>query len=82
MYVGKIHDVDDSQAYIHFLAHNGTLIRNSKCREPKVMDDKWLSFDDILCINSEPVATKQLLEICPRALGIVPRNFQEWQKRR
>ena len=46
------------------------------------MDDKWLSFDDILCINSEPVATKQLLEICPRALGIVPRNFQEWQKRR
>ena len=46
------------------------------------MDDKWLSFDDILCINSEPVATKQLLEICPGALDIVPRNFQEWQKRR
>ena len=42
VYVGKIQDVDDSQAYIHFLAHNGTLIRNSKCREPKVMVNGFL----------------------------------------
>ena len=39
-------------------------------------------FNDILCINPEPVATKRALEICPDALDIVLRNFQEWQKRR
>ena len=42
----------------------------------------WVSFDDILCITSDPVATKRVLEICPEGLDIVLRNFQEWQKRR
>ena len=84
VYVGKVHDVDvdDSEAYIHFLTHTGTLNRNSKFREPKVIDDVWLSFDDILCITPEPVATKRALEICPEALDIVLRNFQDWQQRR
>ena len=84
VYVGKVHDVDvdDSKAYIHFLTHTGTLNRNNKFRERKVIDDVWLSFDDILCITPEPVATKRALEICPEALDFVLRNFQDCQQRR
>ena len=39
VYVGNIHKIGENEAYIHFLAHNGTLTRNRKFREPKVMDD-------------------------------------------
>ena len=62
VYVGKVHGVDDNEAYIHFLAHNGTLTRNSKFRDTKVMDDVWLSFVSILFITPEPEATKRALQ--------------------
>ena len=78
VYVGKVHDVDvdDSKAYIHFLTHTGTLNRNSKFRERKVIDDVWHSFDDNLCITPERVATKWALEICPEALDFVLEIFR------
>ena len=61
VYVEKVHDVDDNEAYIHFLAHNDTLTRNRKFRGPNIMDDVWLSFHDILCITPNPVATERAL---------------------
>ena len=82
VYIGKVCEIDDMEAYIHFLSHNGNLSRNTKFKVPKVLDDVWLPFEDILCVMPEPVATKRALEICSEALDNAIKKFQVWQKRR
>lgn len=81
VYIRKVHEVDDDDAYIFFLQHNGNLTRNTKFKLPKKDDDVWLPFDDVLCIIPEPLATKRALEICPEALDMVVKEFGNWQRR-
>ena len=73
-----------------FLLQNATVLLPdatiiTKCNvyyKLRLYSDVWLSFEDILCITSEPVPIKRAPGICLEALDIVLRNFHEWQKRR
>ena len=82
VYIGLVNDMDEEEAEIHFLRHNGKLHRQSKFKEPRVVDDVWVSLTDILCIIPEPNATKRnMLEICPEVLDSVLKKFEDWLKR-
>ena len=65
-YIGMVNDMDEDDAEIYFLPHNGRLNRQTKFKLPKETDDVWVPLSDILCIVPEPTATKRSsLEMCP-----------------
>ena len=46
--VGMVNDMDEDEAEIYFLSHNGRLNRQTKFKQPKETDDVWVSLSDIL----------------------------------
>ena len=54
-YIGMINDMDEDEAEIYFLSHNGRLIRQTKSKQPKETDDLWATLIDILCLYQSPL---------------------------
>ena len=67
--IGMVNDMDEDEAEMHFLSHNGRLNRQTKFKQPKETDDVSVSLSDILCIVPEPTATKRSsFEMWPEVL--------------
>ena len=59
VYIGKVLEIDDSDAKISFYEHAGTLSIGSIFRESKKRDEIWVDFLNILYVVPVPAETKQ-----------------------
>ena len=76
-YIGMVNDMDEDEAEIYFLSHNGSLNHQAKFKQPKETDDVWVPLSDILCIVPEPTATERIsLEMCSEILENVIEKFE------
>ena len=76
-YIGMVNDMDEDEAEIYFLSHNGSLNHQAKFKQPKETDDVWVPLSYILCILSEPTATERIsLEMCSEILENVIEKFE------
>ena len=57
--IGKVFEIDDSDAKISFYEHAGTLSIGSIFCEPKKRDKIWVDFVNILCAVPVSAETKQ-----------------------
>ena len=79
--IGMVNDMDEDEAEIYFLSHNGRLNRQTKFKQPKETDDVWVSLSDILCIVPEPTATKRSsFEMWPEVLENLIEKSEHWLK--
>ena len=53
LYIGKVHDLDEDETYIHFLSHNDIVHSQSKFKVPRIRCNVWVSLNNILCITLE-----------------------------
>ena len=58
-YIGKVLEIDDSDAKISFYEHAGTLSISSIFCEPEKRDEIWVDFVYILYVVSVPAETKR-----------------------
>ena len=58
VYIGKVLEIDDSDAKISFYEHVGTLSTGSVFREPKKRDEIWVDFVNILYVVPVPTETE------------------------
>ena len=58
VYIGKVLEIDDSDAKISFHEHATTLSIASIFREPKKRDEIWVDFVNILCVIPVPAEIK------------------------
>ena len=56
LFTGKVLDLDEDEAHIHFLSHNGILHGQSKFKVPWVKDDVWISLNDIVWVTPESIS--------------------------
>ena len=63
VYIGKVLEMDDSDAKISFYEHSATLSVGSIFREPKKRDEIWVDLVNILCVVPVP-AEKNLKSFC------------------
>ena len=59
VYVGRVIDMDDSDAHITFYQHNGGITHTTVFRVPNRKDEVWVAHEDILCILPVPNDTKR-----------------------
>ena len=57
--IGKVLEIDDSDAKISFYGHAGTLSIGSIFRKPKKRDEIWVDFVNILCVVQVPAETNR-----------------------
>ena len=80
-YIGMVNDMDQDEAEIYSLSHNGRLNRQTKFKLPKETDHVCVQLTDILCIVPEPTTTKRSsLEMCLEVLENVIEKFEHWLK--
>ena len=81
VYIGMVNDMDEDEAEISLLSHNGRPNRQTKFKQPKETDDVWVPLSDILCIVPELSATKRSsLKMCPEVLENVFEKYEHWLK--
>ena len=59
VYIGKVFEIDDSDAKISFHEYTGTLSIGSTFCEPKKRDEIWVDFVNILYVVSVPAETRR-----------------------
>ena len=59
VYVGKVLEVNDSDAHITFYQHSRNITGLIVFRMPKCNDEVWITFNDILCVLPQPNDTKR-----------------------
>ena len=59
VYIGKVFEIDDSDAKISFYEYTGTLSIGSIFWEPKKKDEIWVNFVKILYVVPVPAETKR-----------------------
>lgn len=81
VYIGKVIDVDDTDAHISFYEHNGMITHTTVFRVPKRKDEIWISYRDILCILPEPVVTKRGIKFDEAIVDEIQHRFSDWKKK-
>ena len=79
VYIGKVLEIDDSDAKISFYEHAGTLSRGSIFREPKKRDETWVDFVNILNVLPVPAETKRGKKFEKFMLENVMEKFSVWK---
>ena len=59
VYVGKVLEVNDSDAHITFYQHSRNITGLIVFRMPKCNDEVWITINDILCVLPQPNDTKR-----------------------
>ena len=78
-YVGKVLvDVDDTDACISFLEHEGSISNNTIFREPNRKDELWVDFNHVLCVIPEPIVTKRGRKLAESVTSMINECFTVW----
>ena len=54
VYMGKVTDVDESDAFVSFLEHRGEMSNKTTFVKAKSPDEVWVRRRDVLCVIPEP----------------------------
>ena len=81
VYIGKVLEIDDSDAKISFYEHAGTLSIGSIFREPKKRDEIWVDFVNILYVLPVPAETKRGKKSEKFMLENVMEKFSVWKNK-
>ena len=81
VYIGKVLEIDDSDAKISFYEHAGILSIGSIFREPKKRDEIWVDFVNILYVLPVPAETKQGKRFEKFMLENVMEKFSVWKNK-
>ena len=79
VYIGKVLQINNSDAKISFYEHAGTLSTGSIFREPKKSDEIWVDFVNILYVLPVPAEIKQGKKFEKFMLENVMENFSVWK---
>ena len=81
VHIGKVFEIDDSDAKISFYEYTGTLsIRSTFC-EPKKRDEIWVDFVNILYVVPVPAETKRGKKFEKFVLDNVMEKFPVWKNK-
>ena len=81
VYIGKVLEIDDSDAKISFYEHAGTLSIGSIFREPKKRDEIWVDFVNILYVLPVPAETKRGKKFKKFMLENMMETFSVWKNK-
>ena len=81
VYIGKVFEIDDSDAKISFYEYTGTLSIGSTFCEPKKRDEIWVDFVNILYVVPVPAETKRGKKFEIFVLGNVMERFSVWNNK-
>ena len=81
VYIGKVFEIDDSDAKISFHEYTGTLSIGSTFCEPKKRDEIWVDFVNILYVVPVPAETKQGKKFEKFVLENVMEKFPVWKNK-
>ena len=81
VYIGKVFEIDDSDAKISFYEYTGTLSIGSTFCEPKKRDEIWVDFVNILYVVPVPAETKRGKKFEMFALENVMEKFLVWKNK-
>ena len=81
VYIGKVFEIDDSDAKISFYEYTGTLSIGSTICEPKKRDEIWVDFVNILYVVPVPAETKRGKKFEMFALENVMEKFLVWKNK-
>ena len=80
-YIGKVFEIDDSDAKISFYEYTGTLSIGSTFREPKKRDEIWVDFVNILYVVSVPPDTRRGMKFEEFVLENVIEKCPVWKNK-
>ena len=81
VYIGKVFEIDDSDAKISFYEYTGTLSIGSTICEPKKRDEIWVDFVNILYDVPVPAETKRGKKFEKFVLENVMEKFPVWKNK-
>ena len=81
VYIGKVFEIDDSDAKISFYEYTGTLSTGSTFCEPKKRDEIWVDFVNILYVVPVPTETKGGKKLEKLVLENVMEKFPVWRNK-
>ena len=81
VYIGKVFEIDDSDAKISFYEYTGTLSIVSIFCEPKKRDEIWVNFVNILYVVLVPAETKRGKKFEKFLLENVMKKFPVWMNK-
>ena len=79
VYIGKVIEVDDSDAHITFYQHSGDVTSTAVFRFPKRKDHVWVSLKDIICILPEPNDNKRGKKFDEAVIEAIAQRFSQWK---
>ena len=79
--IGKVFEIDDSDAKISFYEYTGTLSIGSTICEPKKRDEIWVDFVNILYVVPVPAETKRGKKFEKFVLENVMEKFLAWKNK-
>ena len=80
-YIGKVFEIDDSDAKISFYEYTGTLSIGSTFCEPKKRDEIWVDSVIILYVVSVPAETRRGKKFEKFLLENVTEKFPVWKNK-
>ena len=81
VYIGKVFEIDDSDAKISFYEYTGTLSIGSTFCEPKKRDEIWVDLVNILYVVPVPAETKRGKKFEMFPLENVMEKFHVWKNK-
>ena len=81
VYIGKVFEIDDSDAKISFHEYTGTLSIGSTFCEPKKRDEIWVDFVNIMYVVFVPAETRRGKKFEKFLLENVTEKFPVWKNK-
>ena len=80
VYVGRVIEVDETDANITFFEHMGEISTNTVFREPRRRDEVWVENINILCVVPEPTETKCGRKFNESIIATIREQMNVWKK--
>ena len=80
LYVGRVIEVDETDANITFFEHKGEISTSTVFREPRRRDEVWVENINILCVVPEPTETKRGRNFDKSIVATIRVQMNVWKK--
>ena len=80
VYIGRVIEVDETDANITFFEHKGEISTSTVFREPRRRDEVWVENINILCVVPEPTETKRGRKFDESIIATIREQMNVWKK--
>ena len=80
VYVGRVIEVDETDANITFFEHKGEISTSTVFPEPRHRDEVWVENINILCVVPEPTETKHGRKFDESIIATIREQMNVWKK--